>query len=145
MEVDPSILVTLLNPLEADGLVSRDRDPADRRRHVVTLKPVGKRQLDRSAKAQREAEDALFAALSPKQREQLRTLPITLRDSQAPSTTNTPPPRVAGPVLSGSRLSRIPMRAVPSAASRIHGEGTLLAGTRRSPCTCNATNTERVL
>src|SRR3954454_10271972 len=27
MDVDPSILVTLLNPLEADGLVTRERDP----------------------------------------------------------------------------------------------------------------------
>src|SRR3954453_15540617 len=26
MDVDPSILVTLLNPLEADGYLSRDRD-----------------------------------------------------------------------------------------------------------------------
>src|SRR3954468_6052230 len=30
MGVDPSILVTLLNPLEADGLVTRERDPRDR-------------------------------------------------------------------------------------------------------------------
>src|SRR5215216_3833023 len=29
MAIDPSILVTLLNPLEADGLVARERDPAD--------------------------------------------------------------------------------------------------------------------
>src|SRR3954467_11569000 len=43
MDVDPSILVTLLNPLEADGLVSRERDPADRRRHLVTLTRKGER------------------------------------------------------------------------------------------------------
>src|SRR4051794_2652765 len=35
MDIDPSILVTLINPLEADGLVTRERDPADRRRHLV--------------------------------------------------------------------------------------------------------------
>ena len=37
MEIDPSILVTLLNPLEEDGYVARERDPVDRRRHLVTL------------------------------------------------------------------------------------------------------------
>src|ERR1700674_4806110 len=30
METDPSILVTMLNPLEADGLIARQRDPEDR-------------------------------------------------------------------------------------------------------------------
>jgi DNA-binding MarR family transcriptional regulator len=81
MATDPSILVTLLNPLEADGFVSRDRDPADRRRHVVTLTAAGKRRLDRAAQAQREAEDALFAGLTGEQRDQLRDLLIALRDS----------------------------------------------------------------
>src|SRR5688572_19352384 len=58
MATDPSILVTLLNPLEADRMVARNRDPADRRRHVVTLTAKGKRKLDRAAEAQRQAEDA---------------------------------------------------------------------------------------
>ena len=61
MDVDPSKLVTLLNPLEADGYVSRDRDPGDRRRHVVTITSPGVRLLDRAARAQREAENQLFA------------------------------------------------------------------------------------
>src|SRR5215217_2840458 len=83
MATDPSILVTLLNPLEADGMVARTRDPADRRRHVVTVTPKGKRKLDRAAEAQRQAEDAIFAALSTEQRAQLRDLLIALRDSKS--------------------------------------------------------------
>jgi DNA-binding MarR family transcriptional regulator len=86
MATDPSILVTLLNPLEADGYIARNRDPADRRRHVVTLTAKGKRQLERAAKAQRDAEGAIFAGLSSEQRDQLRELLIALRDSRdAPS------------------------------------------------------------
>ena len=84
MDVDPSILVTLLNPLEADGYLSRDRDPSDRRRHVVTLAPAGARQLDRAAQAQRDAEDELFAGLTDAQREQLRGLLLILREYIAP-------------------------------------------------------------
>lgn len=83
MATDPSILVTLLNPLEADGFVARKRDPADRRRHVVTLTAAGKRRLDRAAEAQRQAEDAMFAGLSTEQRAQLRDLLIALRDSRS--------------------------------------------------------------
>jgi DNA-binding MarR family transcriptional regulator len=83
MATDPSILVTMLNPLEADRLIARNRDPADRRRHVVTLTAKGKRKLDRAAEAQREAEDAIFAGLSADQRAQLRDLLIALRDSSA--------------------------------------------------------------
>jgi DNA-binding MarR family transcriptional regulator len=66
--VDPSILVTLLNPPEAAGFVSRERDPADRRRRVVTLTAAGRRHFDSATRAQREAEDALFAGLDEEQR-----------------------------------------------------------------------------
>ena len=80
MDVDPSILVTLLNPLEADGYLSRERDADDRRRHVVTITRRGKQQLDRAAQAQRDAEDELFARLSKAQRAQLRRLLLILRE-----------------------------------------------------------------
>jgi DNA-binding MarR family transcriptional regulator len=82
MVTDPSILVTLLNPLEADGFVARNRDPADRRRHVVTLTTAGKHHLDRAAQAQRHAEDAIFAGLDAEQRTQLGDLLLALRDSR---------------------------------------------------------------
>lgn len=80
MDVDPSILVTLLNPLEAEGSLSRERDLADRRRHVVKLTPAGEQRLISSALAQREAEDDFFAGLTAVQREQLRESLLALRD-----------------------------------------------------------------
>jgi DNA-binding MarR family transcriptional regulator len=79
--IDHSILVTMLNPLEAAGLVERKRSRTDRRRHVVSLTPAGKRRLASAAQAQREAEDALFAGLTDQQRDQLRSLLIALRDA----------------------------------------------------------------
>ena len=83
MGVDPSILVTLLNPLEADGLVTRERDPTDRRRHLVTLTPAGERHLASASRAQKDTEDALFGSLDDDQREQLRSVLIVLRDGLA--------------------------------------------------------------
>jgi DNA-binding MarR family transcriptional regulator len=79
----PSMLVTLLNPLEADGLVARERDPGDRRRHFVTLTRSGEKQLASASRAQKEAEDALFASLDDDQREQLRGLLLALSDGLA--------------------------------------------------------------
>jgi len=83
MGVDPSILVTLLNPLEADGFVSRERDLVDRRRHVVTLTATGQRHFNSATRAQREAEDALFAGLDDEQRQQLSAVMVALRDNLA--------------------------------------------------------------
>jgi DNA-binding MarR family transcriptional regulator len=81
MDVDPSILVTLLNPLDAGGHVSRQRDAADRRRHIVSLTKRGEAHLVAAARGQRAAEDALFAGLSADQREELRALLLALRDT----------------------------------------------------------------
>jgi DNA-binding MarR family transcriptional regulator len=89
MGIDPSILVTMLNPLEESGFVTRRRDAADRRRHTVLLTNAGKKQLTKAARAQHEAEDVVFAGLDDEQREQLRQLLLRLRDSLA---TAEPPP-----------------------------------------------------
>jgi DNA-binding MarR family transcriptional regulator len=81
--VDPSILVTLLNRLEADGLVTRERDAGDRRRHLVALTSAGERHLESASRAQKDAEEALFASLDEDQREQQRALLLVLRDGLA--------------------------------------------------------------
>jgi DNA-binding MarR family transcriptional regulator len=83
--VDPSILVTLLNPLEAVGFVSRERDPADRRRHVVRLTAAGRGHFESATRAQREVEDALFAGLDEGQLRQLRSALDALRHNLARS------------------------------------------------------------
>ena len=83
MGVEPSILVTLLNPLEARGLVSRQREATDRRRHAVSLNVAGERQLVQAARAQREAEDELFSGLNDEQRRQLAVLLLAVSDGLA--------------------------------------------------------------
>ncbi len=79
--VDPSILVALLNPLEAQDLLARERAPQDRRRHTVRLTPAGARHLAQAAQAQRDAERELFASLPEPQRQQLHAALLSLRDS----------------------------------------------------------------
>jgi DNA-binding MarR family transcriptional regulator len=80
-EIDPSILVTLLNPLEADGLLARERYELDRRRHMVSLTGRGAQRLAAASRAQRKAEDELFAGLDQTQREQLHGLLLALNSS----------------------------------------------------------------
>ncbi len=79
MGIDHSVLVNLLNPLEAARLIKRERDTADRRRHVVSIATAGQRRLTQADEAFRDAEDAFFARLTPDDREQLHTLLSQLR------------------------------------------------------------------
>jgi len=75
LRINPSNLVGVLDALEADGLIVRPRDPADRRRHLVELTPVGQRRLVHAKHAVEAAEQDLLAPLSKSEREQFqRTL-----------------------------------------------------------------------
>lgn len=71
LRINPSNLVGLLDALEADGLIVRPRDPADRRRHLVGLTPAGQRRLVQAKRAVAQAEQELLAPLDPDEREQL--------------------------------------------------------------------------
>lgn len=71
---DRSWLVGLLDELEEAGLIERKRDPADRRRHLVSLKPAGKKKLAKLRAISRRVEDEFLAGLDPEQRKQLHAL-----------------------------------------------------------------------
>lgn len=72
--LDPSNVVGLLNELEERALVARQRDPADRRRHIVSVSQAGASRLAESDADLTRVEDALLAALSPAERAQLHDL-----------------------------------------------------------------------
>ncbi len=67
----PSDMVALIDHLEAHGLVSRLRDPSDRRRYQLTLTPQGRRILSRYDAVALEAEEKVLAPLSVREREPL--------------------------------------------------------------------------
>jgi DNA-binding MarR family transcriptional regulator len=74
LDIDASNLVALLNDLEADALISRRRDPEDRRRHVVEVSKRGVKLLDEVERAAAEVEDQFFAALHQDERVALQGL-----------------------------------------------------------------------
>jgi DNA-binding MarR family transcriptional regulator len=74
LDIDASNLVALLNDLEADGLISRSRDPEDRRRHVVEVSKRGTKLVDEVERAAAEVEDQFFASLQEDERAALQGL-----------------------------------------------------------------------
>jgi DNA-binding MarR family transcriptional regulator len=79
--VDPSAVVAVLNELEGLGLVSRQRDPADRRRHIVAITEEGAGTLRGVESVLDQADHDLFGALSPAEREQLERLLAKVDDA----------------------------------------------------------------
>lgn len=69
--LDRSDVVRWVDDLEASGLVTRTKDPADRRRNVVTVTAVGKRRLAKLHKAVDAAQDLALGRLTDVERRQL--------------------------------------------------------------------------
>ena len=72
--IDRNTMVILLDDLEAKALVTRRRDPSDRRAHQVTLTDAGRDVLAQSIECARRTNDEVFAPLSPEERRQLHSL-----------------------------------------------------------------------
>jgi DNA-binding MarR family transcriptional regulator len=74
LSLDPSNVVGLLNELEERGLITRRRDPADRRRHIVEVSATGADELTRTYAQLGLVEDELFKTLTCEQRSTLHEL-----------------------------------------------------------------------
>src|SRR5919201_4642278 len=81
LALDPSRLVALLDSLEERDLVVRQRDPHDRRRHVVSITPAGERQLQRLRAIAKELEDEFFAPFDAEDRATFHEMLLRLADA----------------------------------------------------------------
>jgi len=81
LDIEASNLVVLLNELEAEGLISRRRDPQDRRRHVVEISEQGAKAVCEVERAADQVEDEFFSSLSADERCCLRELLARVTDS----------------------------------------------------------------
>jgi DNA-binding MarR family transcriptional regulator len=77
--VDPSDMVRLMDGLLADGLVSRDRDPGDRRRYRISLTPQGRKALTTARTVVREVEKTTLQPLSAAERATLHRLVMKIQ------------------------------------------------------------------
>jgi DNA-binding MarR family transcriptional regulator len=81
--MDANNVVLLLNELEDLGYVTRRRDTADRRRHLVELTNKGARALTGAERAQESIEDDVLRGLEPSERATLHALLVrALRDAE---------------------------------------------------------------
>lgn len=84
LSLDPSRLVAILDSLEERDLIARQRDPHDRRRHVVSVTAPGRRELARIRAIVSKIEDQFFAPLDAESRAALHPMLVALAAQNDP-------------------------------------------------------------
>jgi MarR family transcriptional regulator, lower aerobic nicotinate degradation pathway regulator len=84
MRIDPSNLVGLLNDLEREEFLVRQRDPGDRRRHIVELSQAGRASLERAERALAAVQDDVLGTLDDDERATLHALLLRAAGGQFP-------------------------------------------------------------
>jgi DNA-binding MarR family transcriptional regulator len=84
LSLDPSNVVGLLNELEERELITRRRDPNDRRRHIVELSHLGEDELALAYVRLSHVEDDLLSALSTEERATLYQLLVRAVGAKSP-------------------------------------------------------------
>jgi DNA-binding MarR family transcriptional regulator len=84
LSLDPSNVVGLLNELEERGLVTRRRDSADRRRHIVELSARGEQELCGAYERLQLVDDDLMSPLTARERATLYDLLVRAVGAKTP-------------------------------------------------------------
>ncbi|MFD0369140.1 MarR family winged helix-turn-helix transcriptional regulator [Streptomyces sp. NPDC127114] len=74
LAIDPKDMVGVLNELQTEGYISREPDPADRRKNAITATAEGRRLLARCRRLADRANEELLAPLSSDERVQFLAL-----------------------------------------------------------------------
>lgn len=82
--VDPTIVVGLIDGLEARGAIRRERDPTDRRRSLLMLTAAGRKLHTRASASVATAEREFLGPLSASERKELRAFLIEVMQHRLP-------------------------------------------------------------
>jgi DNA-binding MarR family transcriptional regulator len=72
LDLDRSQMVGILDELEERGLIERRRDQTDRRRHMVSITPAGKKQIAKMRTMIKDLEDSFLVSLDDDERATLQ-------------------------------------------------------------------------
>ena len=82
LNIDASDMVRVIDSLEEQGWVARERDPKDRRRQIVTATKKGRSAISKLNKLVTTAEDTVLDVSTNKQLKHLRKLATAILDAE---------------------------------------------------------------